>query len=89
MGILVLNSASARRLGCDSGRIDASLLTHVMSRSEQRRYCATDPCSANLCAFFLSDSIGMERKHIGPVIVAGHIQVELAPRDIVQIQVRS
>lgn len=77
------------RLGCDSGRIDAGFLTRVMSRSGQPGYCARDPPGATLCAFLLSDSIGMEGKHIGPVIVACHIQVELAPRDIVQIQVRS
>lgn len=43
----------------------------------------------SVCTFFSSDSIGMKGKHIGPVIVAGHIQVEFTPRDIVQIQVRS
>jgi hypothetical protein len=50
---------------------------------------AKDPLGATPCAFFSSNSIGMKGKHIGPVIVAGHIQVEFAPRDIVQIQVRS
>ena len=40
-------------------------------------------------AFFPRASLATERKHIGPAIVPRHIQIELAPRDLVQIQVRN
>lgn len=50
---------------------------------------ANDLLGATLCAFVSSDSIGTKCEHIGTVIVTGHIQVELATRNVVQIQVRN
>ena len=72
------NQSHSRRKG---------LVNHVLGL--KRKGCPGTLIGATLCAFFSSDSIGVKGKHIGLVIVAGYIQVELAPRDIVQIQVRS
>jgi hypothetical protein len=54
---------------------------HVSVRAT--RLLRKDLSDASLCAFFRSGSIGMKRKHIGPVIVARHIQVELAPLNFI------
>ncbi len=42
-----------------------------------------DPGGCGSSVLFSIDSIGMKGKHIRPVIVAGHIHVELAPRNVV------